>query len=95
MRAGRCARPKNTRSPRRGRTAAQRYNSVHSREALRSSLAEAGMAERNREATRRGSLLGSDCFVERVGQELGRDLRVKPPSRPAKERECAMAAGAK
>ena len=74
---------------------ARRYNSAHWREALRTSLAEAGMAERIREATRRGSPLGSDRFVERVGQELGRDLRVKPPGRPAKERERAMAAGAK
>ena len=73
---------------------AQRYNGPHWREALGTSLAEAGMAERIREATRRGSPLGDERFVTRLGQELGRDLRVKPPGRPAKVREFGVAAGA-
>jgi putative transposase len=74
---------------------ARRYNGARWREALRVGVAEAEMAERLRAATRRGNPLGSAGFVEWVGKALGRDLRVRPPGRPAKRREAVTAAGGK
>jgi hypothetical protein len=56
---------------------------------LRAGFAEAAMAESIRAATRRGNPLGSEGFVELVGRALGRDLRTRPPGRPAKK-ECGL-----
>ena len=54
------------------------------RAALDVGLRDAGMEERIREATRRGSPLGGDDFVEHVSRVLGRDVRPRPPGRPPK-----------
>lgn len=64
---------------------ARDYTGEGWREALRIRVESEAWEERIREATRRGNPLGSDAFVERVGQDLGRDLRVRPPGRPAKK----------
>ena len=45
--------------------------------------------ERGREPTRRGSPLGSEAFVERVGHALGRDLDPRPPGPPPRQRQTA------
>ena len=70
----------------------QRFGGSRWGEVLRIGVTEEAMEERIREATRRGSPLGSEVFVERVGRALGRDLRTRPPGRPPKER--AATAGA-
>ena len=62
----------------------QRYTGERWREVLRTGVREEAMGERIREATRRGCPLGSEAFVERIGSALGRDLRPRPPGRPAK-----------
>ena len=61
----------------------QRYTGERWREVLRTGVREEAMGERIREATRRGCPLGSEAFVERIGSALGRDLRPRPPGRPA------------
>ena len=60
------------------------YDGERWREVLRVGEADAAWEERVREATRRGFPLGSEAFVARVGRDLGRDLRPRPPGRPPK-----------
>ena len=62
----------------------RQYSGEGWREALRVGVGDEALEERIREATRRGSPLGSEAFVERVGGALGRDLRARPPGRPPK-----------
>jgi len=61
------------------------YTGERWREVLRLGVRAEALADRIREATRRGCPLGSDAFVERVGRALGRDLRPRPPGRPPKQ----------
>jgi len=60
------------------------------REVLGMGLRDAAMEERIREATRRGFPLGGEEFVDRVSRALGRDVRPRPPGRPAKSAEGAI-----
>lgn len=53
--------------------------------ALRVGLAEEAWQDRLREATRRGTPLGSDVFVKQLSHMLGRDLRSRPPGRPPRQ----------
>lgn len=69
-----------------------RYNGERWREALRVGVTEQALEERIREATRRGSPLGSDDFIDKLSRAAGRDLRPRLPGRPRKERK-ANAAG--
>ncbi len=48
---------------------------------LQMGMQEEAWEERIRKATRRGTPLGSETFVEAVGHTLGRDLRPRPPGR--------------
>jgi len=63
----------------------RQFDGARWREALRIGVQEEAMAERIREATRRGCPLGSEAFVERIGRTLGRDLLPRPPGRPRKQ----------
>jgi putative transposase len=61
------------------------------RAALRIGLGEEALEDRIRTATRRGSPLGGEAFVERIGCALGRDLRPRPPGRPPKHADAELA----
>lgn len=65
---------------------AGRYNGQRWREALKLGVNAEAWEERIREATRRGLPFGSDQFVEQMSKSAGRDLKVRPPGRPRKER---------
>ena len=66
---------------------AERWQAV-----LRMGLAEEAWQDRLREATRRGTPLGSNLFVDQLSRMLGRDLRSRPPGRPPKQQALATAA---
>lgn len=65
------------------------YSGERWREVLRTGVEEEALAERIREATRRGSPLGSEPFIERVSRTLGRDLHPRPRGRPPKQSQVA------
>ena len=70
------------------------YNGERWRRVLQTGVAEEAFGERVREATRRGNPLGDAAFVDRIGRDLGRDLRVRPPGRPARPKgELALKIG--
>jgi putative transposase len=67
-----------------------RYDSTGWGEVLRRGVGEAAFQERIREASRRGRVLGSEEFINRLEREVGRGLR---PNRPGRPRKKDVAAG--
>jgi putative transposase len=60
------------------------FTTEHWRQALHSSLGEAELSQRLREATSKGRPLGSEDFIDRASAILGRELRPRTPGRPKK-----------
>jgi putative transposase len=63
------------------------YSPGRWREVLQTSIADECLAERLREATRRGLPFGSDEFRRKLEAEAGRDLSLRPPGRPRRTAE--------
>jgi putative transposase len=61
-----------------------RWSSGMWREALDRGVGDAALAQRIREATRRGRPLGSDDFVARLEEVIGRQIQPRKPGRPNK-----------
>lgn len=66
-----------------------RFTPARWREALELGLAQAGLMERIREATRTGRPFGSTEYVDRLEQEMGRTLRPKKRGRKPNRRLAA------
>lgn len=70
----------------------QFYTPERWREVLRFGIDEEAWLERLRQATLRGLPFGSDAFVERLGRQFARDLRMRPRGRPSKGADRLLAA---
>jgi REP-associated tyrosine transposase len=68
----------------------QRWSSAMWREALDCGIADAALAARIRDATRRGRPLGDDDFVTRIEQTTGRQIHLRKRGRPPKEMEAKL-----
>ena len=68
----------------------QRWSGATWRQALDCGIGDAALAERIREATRRGRPLGSDDFVARVEQMTGRQIQPRKPCRPSRQPEAKL-----
>ncbi len=66
---------------------ATEYTTERWREVLETSVGEEGLAQRIREATRRGRPLGEQEFVEGLERDAARRLRPRPVGRPRGARE--------
>jgi hypothetical protein len=62
----------------------QQYDGTQWLHVLRTSVEDQAFSVRLRESTRRGRVLGSSAFADRVGKQVGRELRTMAAGRPRK-----------
>ncbi len=62
----------------------QHYDGTQWLHVLRTSVEDEAFSLRLREATRRGRVMGSAAFADRIGKLMGRELRPKAAGRPAR-----------
>jgi putative transposase len=60
----------------------QQYDGTQWLHVLRTSVEDQAFSVRRRESTRRGRVMSSPAFADRLGKLVGRELRAKPAGRP-------------